>query len=83
VQQRRDDRRVVELQVGEDGGDFEGMREVRVAGGALLIAVRLHGVDIGAIEQRLVRLRIVALNPLDELVLPHHGPPLLGRPPPR
>ncbi len=79
VQQRRDDGRVVELQVGEDGGDFERMGEIGFAGGALLVAVRLHGIDVGAIEQRLVRLGIVAENPLDELVLPHHGPPLLGR----
>ena len=36
VQQRHGDRGVVELQVGEDGGDFERMGEVRVARGALL-----------------------------------------------
>ena len=30
VQQRRDDRRVVELQVGEDGGDFERVGEIGI-----------------------------------------------------
>ena len=55
-----DDGRVVELQVGEDGGDFEGVGEIGIARGALLVAVRLHGIDVGAIEQRLVRLGIVA-----------------------
>ena len=60
VQQRRDDGRVVELQVGEDGGDFERVGEIRIAGGALLVAVRLHRIDVGAVEQRLIRLGIVA-----------------------
>ncbi len=73
VQERRGDRRVVELQIGEDRRDFERVREIRVARGARLRAVRFHRIDEGAIEQFLVRLRIVAANPLDELVLPHHG----------
>jgi hypothetical protein len=42
------------LQIGEDRGDFERMREIGIAGGALLLAMRLHGIDIGAVEQRLV-----------------------------
>ncbi len=57
VQQRRDDGGVVELEVGEDRRDFERMREIRIAGGARLRAVRLHGVDIGAVEQVLVGVR--------------------------
>ena len=73
VQQRRRDGGVVELELGEDGRDLEGMGEVGVAGGALLVAVRLHGVDVGAIEQGLVGARVVLLDPLDELVLAHHG----------
>ena len=75
VQQRRDDGRVVELQIGEDGRDFERVGEIGFAGGALLVAVRLHGIDVGAVEERLIRLGIVVENSLDELVLPHHGPP--------
>ena len=66
---------IVELQVGQNGGDFEGMGKIRGTGGALLIAVRLHGVDVGAVEQSLIRFRIVFQNPLDEFVLPHHDPP--------
>ena len=42
---------------------------------ALLVPVRLHGVDIGAIEQRLVGARVVLLDPLDKLVLAHHATP--------
>ena len=54
VQQRSGDGGVVELQIGQDRGDFERMGEVGVAGRTLLLAMRLHGVDIGAVEQRLV-----------------------------
>ena len=54
VQQGRGDGGVVELELGEDRRDFERMGEVGIAGGALLVAVRLHGVDVGAVQQRLV-----------------------------
>ena len=73
VQQRGGDGGVVEPHLGEDGGDFEGMGEERGAGGPLLIAMRLHGVDIGPVEQRLVGVGLVALHPLDQLVLAGHG----------
>ena len=73
VEERHGDGRVVELEVGEDAGDFERMREIGVAVGALLRAMLLHGVDIGLVEQVLVRVRIVARDPLDQLVLAHHG----------
>ena len=54
VQQRRGDGGVVELEIGEDRGDFERVREIGIAGGALLLAMRPHGVDVGAVEQILV-----------------------------
>ena len=73
VQQRRDDGGVVELEVGEDRRDFERMREIGIAGGALLLAMRLHGVDIGAVEQILVGVRVVGADALDQIVLPHHA----------
>ena len=72
VQQRGRDRRVVELQIGQDRGDFQRMREIRIARGALLLAMGLHRVDIGAVEQRLVGVRIVSPDPVDQFVLPHH-----------
>ena len=75
MQQRRRDRRVVEFQTGQDRSDFERMREIGRARRALLVAVRLHRIDVGAIEQRLVSFRIVFENPFDEFVLPHHDPP--------
>ena len=73
VQQRRGDGGVVEPHLGEDGGDFERMGKERRAGRPLLVAMRLHGVDIGAVEQRLVDVGLVALHPLDQLVLAGHG----------
>ena len=72
VEQCRHDGRIVELEVGQDRGDFERMREIGITRGARLRAVRLHRVHIGAVEQVLVGVRIVALDPLDQVVLPHH-----------
>jgi hypothetical protein len=80
VQQRGGDRRIVEFEVGEDGGDFERVGEIRIARRTLLLAVRLHRIDVGAIEQVLVGVRIVLANTLDEVVLAHHrGRALAGR----
>ncbi len=73
VQERHGDGGVVELEVGQDAGDFEGMGEIGIAIGALLRAMLLHGVDVGLVEQVLVGVRIVARDPLDQLVLAHHG----------
>jgi hypothetical protein len=72
VQQRGSNRGVIELEIGQDGRHFERMGKIRVTRGAPLLAMRLHGVDIGAIEQRLAGIRIVTLDPLDQVVLPHH-----------
>ena len=73
VQERSSDGGVVELQIGQDRRDFQRMREVGIAGRTLLLAVRLHGVDVGAVEQRFAGGGIVALHALDQIVLPHHG----------
>ena len=72
VQQRDRDGRLVEMHVGEDRRDFERMREIGIAGGAALVAMLLHGIDVGLVEQRLVDVRLVALDALDKLVLTHH-----------
>ena len=63
---------VVELELGQDGGDFERVREIRVAARPLLRAMRLHGEHVGAVEEILVRVRIVTPDPFDQFVLPHH-----------
>ena len=72
VQKRRSDGGVVELEVGEDRRHLDRVGEIRVARGALLLAMRLHGVDIGAVEQRFVGVRIVGAHPFDQIVVPHH-----------
>ena len=72
VQDSRDDGRIVELHVGENRRDFEGMRKKGIAGSASLRPMRLHGIDIGAIERHFVGLRIIAPHPVDKFVLPHH-----------
>ena len=76
VQQRRRDGRVIELEVGEDRGDFQRVGEIGIAGGPLLLAMRPHRIDIGAVEQVLVDLRVIFAHPVDEIVLAHHP---LGR----
>jgi hypothetical protein len=70
VQQRRRDRGIVDLEVGQDGRDFERMGEVKVARRPLLLPMRLHGIDVGAVQQSLVGVRIVAAHLLHQLVLP-------------
>jgi len=73
VQEGGRDGGVIELEIGEDRGDFDRVRKIRIARGAALIAVRLHRVDVGPVEQRFVGVRIVGPDALDQLVLPHHS----------
>ena len=73
VQQRHRDGRFVEMHFGEDCGNFQRMGDVGVAIGPLLLAVFLHRVNIGLVQQGLIRIRFIFLNPLNEFVLPHHA----------
>ena len=50
-----------------------GWPKIGLARGALLHAMGRHGVDVGAVEEVLVGVGVVAAHPLDELVLPHHA----------
>jgi uncharacterized membrane protein len=61
------------VEIGEDRRDFERMGEIGIARGTLLVAMLLHGIDVCLVEQRLVDVRLVALDALDKLVLTHHG----------
>ena len=74
VEDRGDDRLVVELQVGEDAGDFDRVAEIGVARGADLGAMRLHREHIGAVDQRLVGVGIIGPDLLDQFILSQHGP---------
>ncbi len=81
VEQRCNDGCIVQLQIGENRSDFERMREIRVARRPGLLAMGHHGVNVGPVEQRLVGVRIVGPDPLDQVILPHHpGWRAFGRP---
>ena len=72
VEDGGDDRLVVEMEVGEDAGHLDRVAVIGVARGAGLRAVRLHREDVGAVEQRLVGVGIVAPDLLDQFILPEH-----------
>ena len=73
VEQRGDDGFLVELQLGHQPGDLDRVAEIGIARGALLGAVLLHRIDIGAVEQRLVGVGIVGFHPFDKFVLAQHA----------
>ena len=73
VQQAGDDGGGIELEPGQDLGDAERMREIGIAGRPRLRAMGLHGKNIGAVEQVLIRAWVVGLYTLDQLKLPNHG----------
>jgi hypothetical protein len=75
VQQGSGNGGVIELELGEDGRHLEGMGKIRIARGALLVTVRLHGVHVRPIEQSLVGAWVVFQDPVDQLVLAHHATP--------
>jgi len=58
--------RDVHLEIHEEGGDFEGVGEVRLAGGALLTAVRTLREPVGALQHRQVRARLILRDLLDQ-----------------
>ena len=81
VEDGGDDRLVVELQVGEDAGDLDRVAVIGVARGAGLAAVRLHREDVGAVDQRLVGVGVVAPDLLDQFILPAAPAPKWGAAP--
>ncbi len=72
VQKRDGYRRFVQMHVCENGGDFERMGKIGVAGRAFLTAMFLHGIDICLVEKRLIHVRLVSLHTLNKLILAHH-----------
>ncbi len=72
VQQSDRDGRFIEVHFGENGGDFERVGNIGIAAGPLLLAMLLHGVDIGLVQKGFVDIGLVFLNALNELVLAHH-----------
>ncbi len=59
VQQGDGDGRLVEMHVGQDGGDFERMGDIGIAAGALLLPMLLHGIDIGLVQQSFIGIGLV------------------------
>ena len=59
VQQSRDDRLMIELELGQNPGDFNRVTEVGIARGPCLTAMHLHGIDIGSVERFFVGRGIV------------------------
>ena len=74
VQQAGDDRRLVELEVGEKAGHRHRVREIRVARMAHLLAVLHDGEHVGRVQHFLVGVRLVGLYLLDEFVLTQKSP---------
>ena len=72
MQQRRDDGLGVEPVVGEDARHLDGVGEIGIAGRPLLRAMLTHGVNIGAVQQRLVSGGVVRADLLDQLELTQH-----------
>jgi DNA-binding HxlR family transcriptional regulator len=79
VEDGRRDGLIVELQVGENSRDLDRVTEIGIARSTLLVAVGLHGEDVGAVDQPFVRIGIVGPDLLDQLVLSQHAPKM-GRP---
>ena len=65
------DRRIVEFEVGENCRNLDRVRKIGVAGCPSLFAMRLHRIDVGAVKERFVCVRVVAPYALYEIVLPH------------
>jgi hypothetical protein len=74
VQQRGDDRGIVQLQIGQDRRDFQRMAEKGLAAGALLIGMGLGAEHIGPVQQQLIGAGVVFPDPLDKFELTDHGP---------
>ena len=68
-----------EMEISQDGCDFERVGEIRIAGCAPLIGMRFHGINVGSIEQVFVSVGVVRKNALHQFVLAHHGRHLARR----
>ena len=72
MQQGGDDGRRVQPIVGQNARHLDRMGEIGIAGGPQLRAVHLHRIDIGAVQQRLVRGGIIGAHSLDQFELAQH-----------
>ena len=72
VQQCGHDGGRIKLEVRQDAGHLERMREIRITRGTLLRTVHLHRVHIGPVEQAFIRSRRIGLHALNQLILADH-----------
>ena len=72
MQDRGRNRLIVQVQIGQNPRDFDGMTEIGIARCPQLAPVHLHRKNIGTIEQRLVRVGIIGFDPLNQFILPKH-----------
>ena len=63
----------IKLEFGQNGGHFQGMMEISFARGALLVAMGLHGINIGPVEKILIRIGVITRDPFHQFILPHHA----------
>ncbi len=73
VEQRGGDGFLIELEIGHQPGDLDRVAEIGIARGADLGTVLLDGVDIGAVEHRLVGVGVVFLDPFYKFILAQHN----------
>ncbi len=80
VQQPDDDRHVVGLHVRQDRGHVERVDEVRLAGAPVLAPVLPGREHVGPPEQVLVALRVVGLDPVEDVLEADHRKRVAGLP---
>ena len=73
MEQAGGDGDLVEPHLGEDHRDVERVDEVGLAGEAELVPVGMSRDDVGAAQERLVDLRVVALDLLEDVLEPQHA----------
>lgn len=73
VQQRDRNGRLVEPHFRQDRSHFQGMRDIGIAACPLLLAMLLHRIDVGLVQQGFIDVGLVFLHALNELVLAHHS----------
>ena len=72
VEQTGDDAGLVQLQLGQEAGDFQRVDEVGLARFPDLTLVDLGAVDVGLFDQVQIGFRPVGIDPLEDVVEPDH-----------
>lgn len=73
MQERGDDCGVIQLQLCENCSHFKRMAEIGLAAGTFLRGMSPRPIDIGAVQQSLIRIGIIGPDHLNKFKLPYHG----------